>query len=360
MQVGLTQYFKIDHLLGWWYRIAAPPEVAADAPIPEREAVRIGKLTSAILLFELIYITIVIGVAFTSNPSLLPVLVANYLMILLGVICNRSRRTWLAAIVSFSTLEIGMLFNIVNLAMAGHFDSSNLSLFDALVQPELIAVSLFPAWVVLPVAAFNCLSIIVFLTFLPKTPDLVHVLAKASYTIYQRPIAIQIITALVTYLWVSSAINSMRRADNAEEINRLTQELMDHQRSKIQERQMIERSIDQIVEVHRQVANGNFGARVPLNDTNMFWPLAGWLNNLLARVQHWRQDSVHLKHIQGTTQKMVQEMQIARQQGKPFRIYKTGTELDLLLRELVYSTHNKEPHHNSDQRPVQMYSDIHG
>lgn len=258
MQISSKQLSNSNHLLGWWYRIAAPPEVPADAPLHEREAVRIGKLTSATLLSEFIYITIVIGVGLTNNPHLLPVLIANYVMLLIATVCNRLRRTWLAAIMAFSTIEIGMFFNIISLAMVGQLGSSNLPLFDILVQPELIAVSLFPAWVVLPVAAFNCLSIVACLVFLPKTAELTHVLATASYNIYERPIAIQIITALVTYLWVSSAIEGMKRADNAEEINKLTQKLVAQQHSKVLEKNKLEESIKQIIEVHRQVANGNF------------------------------------------------------------------------------------------------------
>jgi hypothetical protein len=334
MQVNSTQRSNLDHLLGWWYRLTAPPEVAADAPLREREAVRIGKLTSATLLFEIIYITIVIGVAFTNNPRLLPVLIANYVMAGIGIICNRFYRTSLAAVVAFSTIEIGMFYNIISLAMAGLLGSSNLPLFDILVIPELIAASLFPAWFVLPVAFFNCLGIVASLVFLPKTPELTHALTIASYNIYERPIAIQIITAFVSYLWISNAIQGMRRADNAEEMNNLAQELLIQQRSKVQEKQKLEESIQQIIEVHMRVANGNFNARVPLNDSNMLWPLAGSLNNLLGRVQRWRQDAIQSERIRQAIQKLIQDIRIAQQQGRPIQLSKTGTDLDPLLAEL--------------------------
>jgi hypothetical protein len=334
MQVNSTQRSNLDNLLGWWYRFTAPPEVPASAPLREREAVRIGKLTSATLLFEIIYITIVIGVAFTNNPHLLPVLIANYVMTAIGIVCNRFYRTSLAAIVAFSTIEIGMFYNIFSLSMAGLLGSYNLPLFDILVIPELIAASLFPAWFVLPVAFFNCLGIMASLIFLPKTPELTHALAIASYNIYERPIAIQVITAFVSYLWISSAIQGMRRADNAEEMNNLAQELLIQQRSKVQEKQKLEESIQQIIEVHMRVANGNFNARVPLNDSNMLWPLAGSLNNLLGRVQRWRQDAIQSERMHLAIHKLTQDIRAAQQQGLPFQLLKTGTDLDPLLTEL--------------------------
>lgn len=347
MQASSTQVSNLDHLLGWWYRMAAPSAAPADAPLREREAVRIGKLTAATLLFEFLYITIVIGVAFTNNPHLLPVLVTNYVMILIGVVCNRFRLVRLAAIVAFSTLEGGMLYNIYSLAMVGQLNSSNLPLFDILVQPELIAVSLFPVWFVLPVAAFNCLCIVGCLAFLPKTPDLVHVLSIASYNVLERPIAIQVITALVTFLWVSTAIRGMRRADNAEELNKITQELVMQQRVKVQEKQKLESSIEQILNVHTRVASGDFSARVPLTENNVLWPLAGSLNNLLSRVQRWRQDALELERTRGIIHQLTRELQIAQQQNQPFQIHKTGTELDPFLAALAHLNTTKELRNHS-------------
>jgi hypothetical protein len=357
MQVTSTQRSNLDRLLGWWYRLTAPPEIPASAPLREREAVRIGKLTSATLLFEVIYITIVIGVSFTNNPHLLPVLIANYAMTGIGIVCNRFYRTSLAAMVAFSTLEIGMFYNIISLAMAGLLGSSNLPLFDILVIPELIAASLFPAWFVLPVAFFNCLGIVASLIFLPKTLELTHTLAIASYNIYERPIAIQIITAFVSYLWISSAIQGMRRADNAEEMNNLAQELLIQQRSKVQEKQKLDESIKQIIAVHMQVANGNFNARVPLNDTNMLWPLAGSLNNLLVRVQRWRQDAIQSDRMRKAIHKLIQDIHIAQQQRQPFQLFKTGTELDPLLQELdLLLMAHTQPTSSKEQRKAPIPS----
>jgi hypothetical protein len=207
----------------------------------------------------------------------------------------------------------------------------------------LIAASLFSAWFVLPVAVFNCLGIVASLMLLPKTLELTHALAIASYNIYERPIAIQIITAFVSYLWISSAIQGMRRADTAEEMNNLAQELMIQQRSKVQEKQRLEESIKQIIEVHMQIANGNFNARVPLNDTNVLWPLAGSLNNLLVRLQRWRQDAIQLGRMRQAIQKLIQNIHITQQQGQTLQLFKTGTELDPLLMELdlLLTTHTR-------------------
>lgn len=121
-----------ERLFGWWFRIAAPPDVPADAPLQKRESVRIGKLTSLALLIEFIYITIVVGVGLTNNRALLPILIGNYVAIIAGVILNHMGRTRLAAVVAFLTLEAGMILNIMNVSAAGGFSTFNLSLLDIL------------------------------------------------------------------------------------------------------------------------------------------------------------------------------------------------------------------------------------
>jgi hypothetical protein len=343
MQIFSASPSTNERLFRWWYRIAAPPDVPADAPLQKRESIRIGKLTSLAFLIEYIYITIVVGVGLTSNHALLNLLIANYTSITLGVILNRLGRTRLAAIISFLTLEVGMILNIMNVSAATGLSSFNLSLLDILVQPELLAVSLFPAWVVLPVAAFNCIFIAGCLAFLPKTPELAHTLSFAAYNAYERPIALQIITALVTFIWVNSAIQEMRRADSVEEVNKFAQDLSRQQQVEVQKKQQLEESIKQIVDVHMQVANGNFSARVPLDQNNVLWSIGGSLNNLLARLQRWRQDALRLQQTEMAIQQMLQDIQTAKRQGGPLKAYRTGTALDPLIAELATEKNVYQP-----------------
>lgn len=324
-----------DRVLGWWYRIAAPPDVPEDAPLRDREIVRVGKLNSAALLIMFIYITIVVGVGLTSNPKLLPILIGNYIAIFVAILLNRWRKATLAAWITFLTLEFGMILNIMNLSSTGGLSSFNLSLFDILVQPELIAVSLFAAWIVLPVAAINCVLIWAFITFLPRTPEFAHSFAAAPYNAYERPIAIQIIAALVSYLWASSAIQEMKRANRAEEVNKLSQALAEQQRAALEEKQQLEESIQQIVDVHTQIANGNFNARVPLTQKNILWSIGGSLNNLLARLQRWRQDAVQLQRTHQAIEQVLADIHTAESRGGVPQLRRTGTAIDPLLAEFA-------------------------
>ncbi len=335
MQTASTKQNSRHELFGWWYRFAAPPEVSDDASLRERENVRKGKVTSLVLLAEIISTVVVAIGGLASNPGLLIPLSISMIILIISAVLNRFGKTLAAGIIVIVVVEGGMLLNMLALSQPNGISPFNLSLLDILVEPELIAVSLFPAWVVFPVALTNCLLIAAAITFLPKTPETAHLIETAAFNIYYKPIGIQLIAAFISYIWVSNAMQAMKRAASAEEVNKLTQALAIQQKSVLNEKRKLEESIQQIVETHTKIANGDFTARVPLNQSNVLWSIAGSLNNLLARLQSWRKDSTQLQRTEQAIQQAVYNIHLAQKQGIPFQAMRTGTALDPLLAEIV-------------------------
>src|SRR5215813_6625039 len=126
----------------------------------------------------------------------------------------------------------------------------------------------------------------------------------------------------------------MKRAGTAEEINKLTMEVATQRQVIEEEKQQLEEGIEQIISVHMQVANGNLSARVPLDQRNVLWTLAGSLNNLIARLQRWRQDALRSQQTEQALQQLLSNIQMARRQGKSLQPYATGTSLDALIQEI--------------------------
>jgi hypothetical protein len=219
----------------------------------------------------------------------------------------------------------------------GGFSLSDLAVSSILVSPDIIAIALFPTWIAVSLGTFNCLFIISILAFLPKTPDMLQELAASGLIDYYQQVSIQAIVMLVSLLWANSALREMKRADRAEEINKLTQALATHQQAALQEKQQLEASIQQIVAIHTRVANGELSVRVPLDQGNKLWLIAGPLNNLLARAERWRWDAQQQQHTQLAIQQALQDIQQAKKQGTPLHIRKTGTSLDPLLAEIIGS-----------------------
>src|SRR5438874_1320237 len=158
---------------------------------------------------------------------------------------------------------------------------------------KLFAVSLLPPIAVFVDALFNIAFIVAALTFLfPQNAELRVLLhTSALQDALARPIVIQVLVAVISYLWVNSATQAIARADRATTIAALERTMAEQAQVEAEQKHQLEASIQQIVEVHTRVANGDFSARVPLDQGNTLWEVAGALNNLLARIQRLRYEA---------------------------------------------------------------------
>ena len=327
---SLGELSLADRVFSWWYRIAAPPEVPDSAPLHDRMRVRGGKLTSIIFLIELIVTLINLSTVISVNPSVVPGLVTLLIILVVGVFLNRAGKTTIAGVLTIINIELGLGLSILH--TPGLFAVLLCSFF---VTSEFVAGSLLTPWVVLPLTLGNCFFIAALITFMPnKTPEMIHLLAIQPASVYVTPIALHITVGVITFSWASSTYREMRRAGNAEEVSRLTMTMALQQKSVEQEKRQLEESIQQIVAVHVQAANGNLHARVPLDQHNVLWSIAGSLNNLLARLQRWRQEAAQLQRNEQALQQLLHNIQQARRQSQPLRPYTTGTSLDALILEI--------------------------
>jgi hypothetical protein len=335
MQTSFTKPTITDQLFGWWYAIATP-SVDADAPLREREFVRRAKFTSIVLLIEIVLSVVDLVLSPQLGPTLYVPVLVTILSMLIGVLLNRAGKTRAASILVLVVIEIGMCTFLINTNFVpGGMHSLNATSFIILIQPNIIAASMFSTAVALPVGLFNSLYTFVLLLYVPKSQEMLAQLAPGPMNLYYPTISTQIVVMLVGIFWASSTFQEMNRADRAEEVNRLIQELAAQQKQALQEKEKLEESIQQIVKIHMQVANGDLSARVPLDKGNALWLIAGSLNNLLARLQRWRQDAQRQQQTEQAIQQLFHNIQRAKQQGSPLSMEKTGTSLDAVIAELT-------------------------
>jgi hypothetical protein len=326
----------VDRLFGWWYRIAIPPEVPDDAPLRDRMRVRSGKLTGMIILFEmLIALVTLIVVIIEKNTFDAPVIGVCLITLIIGVVLNRQGKTTAAGILVIILEEIGVIVSILGVGNVRiPVDSASLIDFDFFIGADLIAASMLAPWVTFPLTLGNCFITAAIITFAYKSPDLIRDLSTRAFYIYAYPIETQLLVATVCFLWASSTYREMRRASNAEEVNNLTMALVKQQQTEDLRKRQLEESIQQILSVHIKFANGNWHARVSLSQQNVLWPLAGSLNNLLARLQSWRYDAIQLQRNEQAIHQLLQNIQRAKREKKSIRAYKTGTPLDVVIQEI--------------------------
>src|SRR5581483_2386559 len=133
MQSIVTQEgSSADRLFGWWYRIAAPAEVSAEAPLRKRMRVRSGKLTSVIFLVEIIIVLANLIVDILDVPFAVPSLAILLTVVWVGVILNRIGKTTLAGILVLVILEMGPTANFF--ITPGGLSPFTLSIFDYNIQ----------------------------------------------------------------------------------------------------------------------------------------------------------------------------------------------------------------------------------
>ena len=278
--------------MGWWYRFAAPPEPSSTTPFSQREAYRRGKLISLALLLQLVIVIVLLPtVGLFVNHALIPNLVIMAVLLSIALLFNRRGRVIPAGILAVVGLDLSLMLNLASYPAMSSF---LLPMLDLLVLPELFAVSLLPPAAVFVDALIHICFIVASLLFLfPKSAELQALLqTSALQDALARPIVIQVLVAVITYLWVKSALQSIERADRATSIAILEREMAEQGMQVTVEKQQLEESIRQILAVHTRVANGDYTVRVPLTRGNVLWEIGGSLNNMLSRLQRYRQDTL--------------------------------------------------------------------
>ncbi|MDQ2903016.1 MAG: hypothetical protein ABI456_10625 [Ktedonobacteraceae bacterium] len=295
-----------NRILQWWYRLAAPPEPARSASFKEMERFRRGTAGSQIILaLYLLLITSVFASFVGTNEYLIPIVIGSAIALTVATVLNRLGQITLAGTLVVLTFAAFPMLSIVS--TPGGLSMLVLPLFALLVLPLLCAASFLPPGWVFVVALGNCLFTWFSLTVLPRTAELDAILAIAFAGIMLPIIFSQFIVSIVAYAWVQGTTRALIRANHAEEIARLEHDLGLQAAESAQQKQQLEASVQQIVETHIRVANGDWSARVPLTRENILWQISGPLNNLLARTQRWRQEAEQLQQARMAIQQVRNE-----------------------------------------------------
>lgn len=314
--------------LKMWYDFATPSEAEAKTSFAAQDRLRRSRLASLILLLMLVILVSFIRLALLAkNPLLFPIILTAIGICLLVFFLNRLGHVTLVGILSVITVDTAIMLNLIT-SPSGMLDMNGFLTFDLLVFSELLAVSLLPPGSVFFVAALNIGCIWGDILLQAHAPDLEHLWRVMSYTLLVRPIALQVVVAVVTYLWVRGALRAFKRVDRIEEVERLQLALAEQKRD-------LEVGIQQIQGALVEAANGDFSILAPLAQENVLWTVAVSLNTLLARLQRSSQSEQELQRIRGEVLRLVNIVGESEARRVPLRLAPTGTLLDPLLKNLA-------------------------
>lgn len=312
----------------WWHRLTTPPPPASQSTMKQRETARRASLLS-IIVFFLMLVVLILTPATLFIPNHYVVLLCLIMLVICAVslLFNRANKVLLASILVVGTLELALALVV---ASTIPFDVANLPLYDLLIMAELFAASLLPLPYIFATALLNILFICGDLYLQKNFPGfatlaLKNYLQVQFYAALARPVSLEIIVGVVIYLWVRSTSQALARADRAELIARLEHDLAE-------QKKQLETGIQQILQTHSEVANGNLDSRTPLTQDHALWPLANALNNLLTRFQRYHNSEKELQYIQNILPPLVHALQNAEQEQRPIPAFpRTSTAIDPLF-----------------------------
>lgn len=159
----------------------------------------------------------------------------------------------------------------------------------------------------------------------PKSLELSQLMATSDrYVFIIRPIALEIAVAVVVFVWVRSALQSLRRADRAE----VVAELM---RRDAEQKQDLEAGIRELLAVHTEVANGNFRVRSTASRGSVLWLISTSLNNLIGRMQVFAQADYIVQRTQVEAHNLAESLRFWRPGQNPVWPAPSNTPLDEVI-----------------------------
>lgn len=313
--------------LSGWYRLTAPPEPQLGAGFDQRERARRGRLASTLLLLVLILWGLSAPEALRQGgESSLAVFLGGLLVIGAALFLNRSGGVSLVAWLLIAAIDAGTV--LIVLRAHSRLDELVIPVFDLLVYSVLIAVSLLPPASVFLVALGNSLFIAGAVLLSPRTPE-VDALLRSGHVdgILVQPITLQIAVAVVTYLWVRSALHALRRADRAEEVALLEMREVERTRE-------LDEGVRQLLDVHVRLANGDTRALVPPLRNAQLWQVGISLNFLIARLAHYAQAEQALRREQEEADRLAEAILQWGRGRPPLWPAPTGLPMDRVVAAL--------------------------
>jgi hypothetical protein len=321
--------------VNWWLRTTSSGWQRPPRTLEEREIARRSRLISWIILGLGIVDALLVPVSITNPSNLVAALVvtAGFLMAAalnrVGLVTGAGSLLVLLIVVGLMGVVVAVPGDPVTHALPGQNSLKALPVYDLLAVAVVVAGSILPRVAAFVVAGLNTGLICLDFFLQPRAPDLQqYVTAQGALPLLARPIALQVIIAVVAYLWVRGTDEAIRRADRAEEIAAMEHQLAEQKRQ-------LDDGIRQILETHVRVANGDFGARAPLGQDNVLFQIAASLNNLLNRLGRAGQAEYLYQRTIAEIERLRQSLLAARSGRPPLWPAPSGTPVDGLIEAIA-------------------------
>jgi len=281
-----------------------------------REQVHRRQVVNVILfviaLFQLIDLP---GAIMMKSPASVGTVVLGLALCGVALLFNQMGKVTVVSILLIAVVDLGCGLMLLTTPMG--LSVSDLPTFDVLIVSELIAVSLLPPISVFPVALSNIAFIVADLAFQPRTPELHMMLTSdMGFNAVAQPIALQIVVAVVAFIWVRNALVALARADRAEEIAEMQQREAELQRREAERQQHLDAGVHHLSQILVQAANGDRTVRAQMSQDNMLWRIGNSLNLLLTRLMRTAQLEQENKRLRAEVTTLMEARHMERMRAR--------------------------------------------
>ena len=324
-----TAMTKRGGLWSRWLRLTAPAgtDTYYAAPTHEqRERLRRAGLTSAVAPF--VFIAPLLLLQQAGDPGTTAAILALMLVAPFSLVLNRLGHQVAAALLLVIAMDAVIEGTLVT--AKGGLGAGWLLTFDLFIIPLVTVGVLLSRRFLWVFAAAHIAFILADYYLLPHSTDLIALvqLWHGAAIAYARPVIIQLGGGLLSFVEVRSTDQAIARADKAEELAAL-------EHSFAVQRQQLELGVQQILETHVRIANGDYSARAPMTQDSLLWQIAGSLNNLMGRLQKSGQAEHQLRRTEDELRRLATAIDEAQAGKHPIWPAPSGTAADLIIERIT-------------------------
>jgi hypothetical protein len=314
----------------WWLRLTSSGWNRPLYTTEQRETARRSRLASWLIL-GLALALLVLSPLASGDVQTLVAFSVFAVGLLVAMILNRSGHVQTTGVL-LVVLIIGLIMGPMVTSPLG-LTMGQLPNYDALAVAVLVAATLLPRRAIVLVALGNSAMIVADYLLrahhanVQQDALLYPSVTMQTISLLVRPIAIEVMMAVVSYLWVRSVDVAIRRADQAEEIAGLDQDALVR-------KQVLEEDAHILRDAHVRLANGDYQTRVTHLRTPVLWQVGNSLNILIGRLARAPHDEAVLRRTQQQAEDLADAIRHLHN-GQPVVLpLATGTPLDPIIAAL--------------------------
>ncbi len=328
---------SIRSLSGTWLYFTAPGGTRNYEKTPsrsQREHLRRAGLTSYVAPF--VFLAPLLLLQQASDPATLTSIITLMAVACIAVIFNRFGKQTVAALLL--VLSMDMVIEGSLLTAPGGLSTGWLLTFDLFVIPLIVVGVLLSRQYVWIFMVLHVTCILGDFFLLPHAHDL-QVLIQTWHgpaIAFARPLIIQLGAGLLCFIEVRSTDQAIARADQAEELALLREQVT-------KEKRALEVGIQEIMRMLTNAANGHYSANAVLPKDNVLWRISSTLNTLFHRLQNARKHEITVHQATQDTERLVEAIRAAKRGQYPGWPHPSGGILDPLITELRESAPTTQP-----------------